>query len=313
MKNAVLGQLAREREARRPKREREASCSTPPEVAASGAVHPPLATPPPPQLALRRGIDCMARRLNMVHGGWCEEQHLDDLVRFFSHSVEWKNCEHDSSRGRKMAWTGFGQPDGAALLAVDQLEWKYALRHGGLRGTITVVCKIFELLQSLHPGDAILPILVNCCRYEGEQRCLRHPHNCRQVTLSLGAPRTFSVSGAGLPLHEGGNRYDVLLQNGDAMILDGQQHEVYPDQEGGGVRFSVNLFYGTADDQRTNRRGRSTLSIQPRDVIERGWHPWACPRCGWHHEGCNGQPAWKCCLNTQLDDPSWNRGGGVVR
>ena len=98
MKNAVLWQLAREREARRPKREREASCSTPPEVAASGAVHPPLATPPPPQLARRRGIDCMARRLNMVHGGWGEELHLDDLVRFFSHSVEWKNCEHEHNQ-----------------------------------------------------------------------------------------------------------------------------------------------------------------------------------------------------------------------
>lgn len=301
--NALLGQLAREREARQPKRQRLAS---PPQV---------VALPPALSPSLRDGIDCMARRLNLVHGDWCRPQHLDDLVQFFNQSAQWTTCERPTSRGRQMSWSGFGQPDGgAALLAVDQLDWKAALRRGGLRGTIAVVEKIFELLKSLHPGDAILPMSVNCCRYEGEQRCLRHPHNARQLTLSLGAPRTFVVSGAGLPPHRagpGGNLYAVRLETGDAMILDGQQHEVKPDDEGDGVRYSVNLFYGTADDQRTNRRGRSTLSIEPRDVIDGGWHPWACSACGRHHEGRDEQPAWKCCPNPPLAR-DWNRGGGIV-
>merc|ERR1712048_658968 len=167
---------------------------------------------------------------------------------------------------------------------------------------------LLDVLDQIHTDDTVFPIQLYINRYNDGRHCTRmHAHYCRQITLSLGNERSLDVEGAGIP----GGRRHLRLSTGDVVLLDGQLHGVVAYPSAVGVRYSINMFYCTADDLRqlerndasTCRRGRSVVSVQYAEHVAR--EKKACFHCGFHH-ACS-MP----CTNAQLP-ANWNAGYGVV-
>jgi len=96
---------------------------------------------------------------------------------------------------------------------------------------------VFDAMQQDTPCDPIVPFQCFVCLYEtGNDSCPAHSHDCRQLTLSLGAARTFVAGDETL-----------MLSHGDAIILDGERHSLPPSHTKG-PRASINVFYSTQDD-----------------------------------------------------------------
>lgn len=103
-----------------------------------------------------------------------------------------------------------------------------------------LIQKLLGRLQSDHPDTTIVPMQAFLCLYEdGQDACPNHVHDCRQLTLSLGAERFVAVEGE-----------RMLMRHGDVMILDGERHGVPADQgRPTQSRVSVNIFFTTGTDQ----------------------------------------------------------------
>ncbi|CAE7533666.1 unnamed protein product [Symbiodinium sp. CCMP2592] len=103
-----------------------------------------------------------------------------------------------------------------------------------------LIQKLLGRLQSDHPDTAIVPMQAFLCLYEdGQDACPNHVHDCRQLTLSLGAERFVAVEGE-----------KMLMRHGDVMILDGERHGVPADQgRPTQARVSVNIFFTTGADE----------------------------------------------------------------
>ena len=100
------------------------------------------------------------------------------------------------------------------------------------------------LLGEAHGDDDARWIQLFVNRYrDGTEDTGRHSHYCRQLTVSVGAPRVLRIDGPGVK----GGRRDVLTRTGTAVLLDGQFHSV-PGDRSADERFSLNLFYALASD-----------------------------------------------------------------
>ncbi|CAK9069860.1 unnamed protein product [Durusdinium trenchii] len=102
-----------------------------------------------------------------------------------------------------------------------------------------LIQKLIDHLQSQNPNCEVIPLQVFLCLYEdGEDACPNHVHDCRQLTLSLGAQREVAVEGR-----------RMLMRHGDVLILDGERHGVPALQERTSQsRVSVNIFFTTSND-----------------------------------------------------------------
>ncbi|CAE7265492.1 unnamed protein product [Symbiodinium natans] len=59
-----------------------------------------------------------------------------------------------------------------------------------------LIQKLLGRLESDHAGHAVVPMQAFLCLYEdGQDACPNHVHDCRQLTLSLGAERFVAVEG----------------------------------------------------------------------------------------------------------------------
>ena len=100
------------------------------------------------------------------------------------------------------------------------------------------------LLGEAHGDDDARWIQLFVNRYrDGTEDTGRHSHYCRQLTVSVGAPRVLRIDGPGVA----GGRRDVLTRTGTAVLLDGQFHSV-PGDRSADERYSLNLFYALASD-----------------------------------------------------------------
>ena len=103
-----------------------------------------------------------------------------------------------------------------------------------------LIQKLVGHLQSSNPTSQVLPLQAFLCLYEdGEDACPNHVHDCRQLTLSLGADREVTVEGQ-----------RVMMRHGDILVLDGERHGV-PAQKtkSSQSRVSINIFFTTSSDQ----------------------------------------------------------------
>lgn len=109
---------------------------------------------------------------------------------------------------------------------------------------------LFEVLQHVATqhsrtasDDHVIPLQCFLCLYPaGSDACPAHAHHCRQLTLSLGAPRWFfcweeDADDVLHKRHQGARRTvrahepprrRVLLRHGDALLIDGARHAVPP-------------------------------------------------------------------------------------
>ncbi len=105
---------------------------------------------------------------------------------------------------------------------------------------------IFELMflaiQTIKdPKDTpvFLELFINWYR-DGSDSCPGHSHGCRQITLSLGSERPFTI-----------NSKTIIIKHGYALYLNGQNHSV-PKTKDTEPRYSFNLFYTTSKENKTN-------------------------------------------------------------
>ena len=229
-------------------------------------------------LRLRRGVDCMVR--------------VDNLTRFFAAA----DLER-ATRGVR----GF-----RSFLRRSVVEQGFrTLCRAPLRAELSSLEPALDameaLLEEVHGDDDARWIQLFVNRYrDGTEDTGRHSHYCRQLTVSVGAPRVLRIDGPGVA----GGRRDVLMRTGTAVLLDGQFHSV-PGDRTVDERFSLNLFYALASDYervdpgdpQTQRRGRSLVSAA-RWTPAICAHRDPCRRCGFHH----GAGA---CVAAPLG-PDWN-------
>jgi len=91
--------------------------------------------------------------------------------------------------------------------------------------------------STLRPGEelALVQVLINLFK-DGGNMVKPHMHRCRQICLSLGAPRDLEVEG------------DVItMENADVLHIAGEVHAV-PPSEVKGSRISICIFYGSAKE-----------------------------------------------------------------
>lgn len=241
-----------------------------------GSAHQGAAAQP---LRLRRGVDCMVR--------------VDDLTRFIAAA--------DLARATRGV-RGFRRFLRRSV--VDQ-SFGTTLCRAPLRAELSSLEPALDAMEALlkeaHGDDDARWIQLFVNRYrDGTEDTGRHSHYCRQLTVSVGAPRVLRIDGPGVA----GGRRDVLTRTGTAVLLDGQFHSV-PGDRSADERYSLNLFYALASDYeradpgdpRTQRRGRSLVSAA-RWAPAICAHRDPCRRCGFHH----GAGA---CVAAPLG-PDWN-------
>ena len=191
-------------------------------------------------LRLRRGVDCMVR--------------VDDLTRFIAAA--------DLARATRGV-RGFRRFLRRSV--VDQ-SFGTTLCRAPLRAELSSLEPALDAMEALlkeahGDGDARwIQLFVNRYR-DGTEDTGRHSHYCRQLTVSVGAPRVLRIDGPGVA----GGRRDVLTRTGTAVLLDGQFHSV-PGDRSADERFSLNLFYALASDyERVDPRDPRTqqCSFQP--------------------------------------------------
>eukprot|EP01062_Namystynia_karyoxenos_P051963 TRINITY_DN41165_c0_g1_i1.p2 TRINITY_DN41165_c0_g1~~TRINITY_DN41165_c0_g1_i1.p2 ORF type:complete len:281 (+),score=45.09 TRINITY_DN41165_c0_g1_i1:66-908(+) len=169
-----------------------------------------------------------------AHRGWSDFTTTHGCVRLFD---QWL-CERALPLVAAAA-SGAPIPEGGRADAGDALWAPVPVAFEFLR---PVLRGAVGALRRCHgPGAVLVPIKVFLCLYpDGESSCPRHRHDCRQLTLSLGAPRTLRV---------GGRR--LLMRAGDYVILRGAEHDVPqlgPGDPPCGPRASVNIFYALIED-----------------------------------------------------------------
>ena len=100
---------------------------------------------------------------------------------------------------------------------------------------LRIVAAMMRTAQDSVPG-AIIPIQLYMCYYaDGSDSCPAHRHECRQLTLSLGAPRVLTVDGK----HR-------LMEHGQAILLHKHKHGVPRQKTSDAPRASLNLFFTVA-------------------------------------------------------------------
>ena len=287
-----------------PKRPREPEAATPsatkvPEVVTVSSNK--VARRAPEETGLRRGIDCMARKLSLKDwaDGWTDARLAQLATELDAVDVQWKRANFEGNREK----AGFGFPDYSPA----ESAWAGAARQQNLGCVIPAVRGMLEVLANVHGSDAVLPSSIFACRYaNGATYCKNHVHYCRQITLSIGAPRTMFVDGAGVPA--GG--VHVVMRSGDCVILDGQKHGVAAEQAG--TRFSLNLFYCTQEDIMTERRGRSEPAVSWPGGFKDPNRTFACKRCGMHHIVQGDDRTRRCPDDAVALDAGWNAGFGIA-
>eukprot|EP00434_Breviolum_minutum_P005494 symbB.v1.2.004843.t1/scaffold279.1/size242841/28 len=97
-----------------------------------------------------------------------------------------------------------------------------------------VVDVLIGIAQKTMPAEelALIQIILNYYP-DGTSRVRSHRHRCRQVCLSLGAPRKIEVEGRMIKMH-----------HGDCLPLFGEEHAVPPESTAG-PRMSICLFYSS--------------------------------------------------------------------
>lgn len=94
-------------------------------------------------------------------------------------------------------------------------------------------------------GEKIIPMQMLLCYYpDGSYSTGMHKHNCRSITVSIGFERLFQI-----------NSEQIILKNGDFVVLYKQRHGVPKSSSFTGPRISLNLFYCHIDDQNVNITG----------------------------------------------------------
>ncbi|CAK0802053.1 unnamed protein product, partial [Prorocentrum cordatum] len=161
---------------------------------------------------------------NVVREGLATTEELDSVFASFLSSPGWREMETRTSRRLCDQYTFDGGRDSPPPPHL-------AFAHG-------LVQRLMGRVQQGLVDDEVVPMSLFCNLYEdGEDSCPSHVHDCRQLTMSLGAERTLTVEGR-----------PVCMRHGDVVILDGERHGV-PRQPGGAMpRVSINLFFTTARD-----------------------------------------------------------------
>lgn len=244
---------------------------------------------------LRQGIDCMARCFSLLDWGVVSSEELDTLVHRLQNEVHWHTKQFGGCPRDVASWIFTDcNRDTPPPLDMDCVR--------------PLTAKLLDMLDQVHVGDLVFPLQLYVNRYNnGSIHTRMHVHYCRQVTFSLGNVRALDVEGPGIPA--GKRRLD--LHAGDVVLLDGQSHGVVADVPEAGLRFSINMFYCTAEDlqelvpgdRTTQRRGRSAVSVQYSPQVAPV--KYACFKCGFHHlqaARCNHSPLAR----------SWNAGNGIV-
>eukprot|EP00812_Abedinium_dasypus_P008587 NODE_2339_length_953_cov_268.695991.p1 GENE.NODE_2339_length_953_cov_268.695991~~NODE_2339_length_953_cov_268.695991.p1 ORF type:complete len:285 (-),score=84.21 NODE_2339_length_953_cov_268.695991:97-897(-) len=235
---------------------------------------------------LRRGVDCMARRFSLFDWGMVTPDELAVLIAQLETEVRWQTKSFGGCPRDIASWI-FADFDREAPPPED------------MACVGAHMAKLLGVLDQVHAGDVVFPIQLYVNRYNDGRNYTRvHAHYCRQLTVSLGNERALDVEGPGIP-----GRQRLRLRTGDVVLLDGQLHGVVEDSAAVGLRFSLNLFYCTAEDLTTQRRGRSAVSVQYAPHVARQKTP--CFRCGFHH------PRAERCEHEALG-PDWNAGHGIA-
>jgi len=165
--------------------------------------------------------------LNAVSAGLATVAELDEAFANFLESPGWRELQ--TRTARRMC-------DGSYTFNGDP----FAAPPAHLQFAQGLIQKLVGHLQSSNPTSQVLPLQAFLCLYEdGEDACPNHVHDCRQLTLSLGADREVTVEGQ-----------RVMMRHGDILVLDGERHGV-PAQKtkSSQSRVSINIFFTTSSDQ----------------------------------------------------------------
>ena len=158
--------------------------------------------------------------LNAVTAGLATVAELDEAFANFLESPGWRELQ--TRTARRMC-------DGSYTFNGDP----FAAPPAHLQFAQGLIQKLVGHLQSSNPTSQVLPLQAFLCLYEdGEDACPNHVHDCRQLTLSLGADREVTIEGQ-----------RVMMRHGDILVLDGERHGV-PAQKtkSSQSRVSINIF-----------------------------------------------------------------------
>lgn len=159
--------------------------------------------------------------------GLVEKTELDDALRFLRR-VDWTEYNTPTSKRKVAEWS---------FQDLTEEEKMYGLPHKFAK-IQPILGELLFYLQQSAPDETIVPIQCFMCLYEGaEDSCPNHRHRCRQITLSLGSPRTFVID----------REYKVKMKHGDIIILNRQPHSV-PKGGANAMRISINIFYAYQSD-----------------------------------------------------------------
>jgi len=159
--------------------------------------------------------------------GMMTKEDLDAVFAFLL-SIDWSDYRTKSTfrRVAEWGWDGLSQEE-----RISGVPENYAFLQ-------PLISELLAYLQNCAPNEIIVPIQCFMCLYEGPQdSCPNHRHRCRQVTLSLGSPRTFIVD----------REHEVKMTHGDVIILNLQPHSL-PKGGSRSPRISINIFYAFQSD-----------------------------------------------------------------
>mmetsp|Transcript_54446 Transcript_54446/g.74420 ORF Transcript_54446/g.74420 Transcript_54446/m.74420 type:complete len:731 (-) Transcript_54446:238-2430(-) len=174
------------------------------------------------------GIPDLASTFNMVDTGLVAATLMDETFTRLLESEDWQDLGTKRSHRKVMHYT---------------FSDRRSLPPPHLAHLTYLIEVLLRQLELRTPQDSVRPIQCFLCLYERTtDSCPEHRHNCRQLTMSMGAPRTLTVEGQA-----------VAMRHGDVVVLGGEQHgvpRVSVDGQSSNKkpRISINLFYATASD-----------------------------------------------------------------
>jgi hypothetical protein len=163
---------------------------------------------------------------------------LVNLVRdtFLTETDLWACFHHICAHAKFQEFAGRSIMD---FKIAGQPGFQFAPRFEALNPLLDVMTTLAR--QSLHPGEelALIQVVVNYFK-DGGNDVKPHTHRCRQICVSLGAPRDLNVEGK-----------IITMGFADALALAGEKHSV-PRANGKEPRVSICLFYGSTREYRNH-------------------------------------------------------------